>query len=252
VYAVDINHRKDNHLDGTTLLQLKKPSLLILDAHRARSPPPSRTVGRQVLDSIIGTLRAPQGGGNVLLPVDTAGRCLDLILLLEKEWVAHKSVVWVLRLLQRFFLLLTHSPAPFCRFSYPVVLLNSNSSCTVDFAARLIKYMSKSITKQFDTHRQNPFELSFVKTCQHIDELDDFPDPKVRPFGWFHCAPTIYVPVTRVCLAPIDCLFRLSCLPSRTSTSGLESSCSCAGQGENKIWCSSQNDHRPAALRSRC
>ena len=92
IYAVDINHRKDHHLDGTDLLKFSKPSVLILDSQRARSPKPDRNTHKHVLNSVVGTLRAG-GGGNVLLPVDTAGRCLDLLLLLEQHWIANKCVV---------------------------------------------------------------------------------------------------------------------------------------------------------------
>ena len=65
------------------------------------------------------------------------------------------------------------------RFSYPLVLLNSNSSCTVDFAARLIKWMSASITKQFDINRHNPFELKCVQACQTLEDVEKLPGPKV-------------------------------------------------------------------------
>ena len=82
LYAVDINHRKDHHLDGTELHRFSQPSVLILDAARARSPPPDKDIGARVVGYILRVLRA---GGNVLLPVDTAGRVLDLILLLERN-----------------------------------------------------------------------------------------------------------------------------------------------------------------------
>lgn len=40
-------------------------------------------LGRELLDAVLSTLR---GDGSVLLPVDSAGRVLELILLLERHW----------------------------------------------------------------------------------------------------------------------------------------------------------------------
>lgn len=39
--------------------------------------------GREFLDAVLSTLR---GDGSVLVPVDTAGRVLELVLLLERAW----------------------------------------------------------------------------------------------------------------------------------------------------------------------
>jgi cleavage and polyadenylation specificity factor subunit 2 len=40
-----------------------------------------------LVDTVLSTLRAD---GNVLLPVDSAGRVLELVLLLDKYWTQHK------------------------------------------------------------------------------------------------------------------------------------------------------------------
>jgi cleavage and polyadenylation specificity factor subunit 2 len=48
------------------------------DAHRRSAA---------LLDAVMATLR---GDGNVLLPVDSAGRVLELVLLLDRHWQEHK------------------------------------------------------------------------------------------------------------------------------------------------------------------
>lgn len=154
VYAVDINLRKDHHLNGTDQAEFSKPakpSLLILDSRHARSPPAERNSEERVLSLVVATLRS---GGNVLLPVDTAGRCLELLLALERHWAQHK-------------------------LPYPVALLNNVSSNTVDFASRLVEWMSTAITKQFDTMRANPFDFKFVQMLQDISELEELKGPQV-------------------------------------------------------------------------
>ena len=39
VYAVDYNHAQDRHLDGTVLVDLPRPNILITDAYTALDPP---------------------------------------------------------------------------------------------------------------------------------------------------------------------------------------------------------------------
>jgi len=43
-------------------------------------------------ESVVGALRE---GGNVLMPCDTAGRLLELVLIVDKFWSTHKSLASV-------------------------------------------------------------------------------------------------------------------------------------------------------------
>ena len=70
--------------------------------------------------------------------------------------------------------------APLFRLPYPVVLLNRNSQVIVDNAARRVKWMSDSISKQFDINRFNPFELKLVRPMASMEELNEVEGPKVR------------------------------------------------------------------------
>ncbi|KAL0403147.1 UNVERIFIED_CONTAM: Cleavage and polyadenylation specificity factor subunit [Sesamum radiatum] len=71
------------HLNGTVLESFVRPAVLITDAYNAllSNQPPRRQRDQQFLDAILKTLRAD---GKILLPVDTAGRVLELILILEQ------------------------------------------------------------------------------------------------------------------------------------------------------------------------
>ncbi|CAN6461692.1 unnamed protein product [Victoria cruziana] len=82
IYAVDYNHRKERHLNATVLGSFVRPAVLVTDAYNAlNNQPYRRQRDQELLDAILKALRA---GGNVLLPIDTAGRVLELILILEQ------------------------------------------------------------------------------------------------------------------------------------------------------------------------
>ena len=84
LYAVDYNHKRERHLNSSVLETFQRPSLLITDAFNSLSPSESRkTRDTQLIKSIKDTLAK---NGDILLPVDTAGRVLELLLLLDREW----------------------------------------------------------------------------------------------------------------------------------------------------------------------
>lgn len=84
VYAVDYNHKKERHLNPSILETLSQPTFLITDAYNALYTEKSRRERDTLLfESIAKTTRQ---NGNVLLPVDSAGRVLELLLLLDAHW----------------------------------------------------------------------------------------------------------------------------------------------------------------------
>lgn len=153
IYAVDFNHRKERHLNGTVLESFVRPAVLITDAYNALNNQLSRRQrDQEFLDAIIKALRAD---GNVLLPVDTAGRVLELILILEQYWEQQK---------------LTH----------PIFFLTYVSSSTIDYVKSFLEWMSDSIAKSFEHTRDNAFLLRHVKLLISKSELEKVPDgPKV-------------------------------------------------------------------------
>ncbi|XP_027110294.1 cleavage and polyadenylation specificity factor subunit 2 isoform X1 [Coffea eugenioides] len=153
IYAVDFNHRKERHLNGTVLESFVRPAVLITDAYNALNNQPSRRQrDQEFLDAIMKTLRAD---GNVLLPVDTAGRVLELILILEQFWEQHK-------------------------LAYPIFFLTYVSSSTIDYVKSFLEWMSDSIAKSFEHTRDNAFLLRHVKLLINKSDLESVPDgPKV-------------------------------------------------------------------------
>ncbi|KAL6127709.1 hypothetical protein ACLB2K_071072 [Fragaria x ananassa] len=84
IYAVDFNHRKEKHLNGINQSSFVRPAVLITDAYNAlNNQPYRRQKDRELTETIKKTLRSQ---GNVLLPVDTAGRVLELLQILESCW----------------------------------------------------------------------------------------------------------------------------------------------------------------------
>ncbi|KAJ8554425.1 hypothetical protein K7X08_025103 [Anisodus acutangulus] len=152
IYAVDFNHRKERHLNGTVLESFVRPAVLITDAFNAlNNQPSSRQRDQEFLDAIEKTVNV---GGNVLLPVDTAGRVLELILTLEQHW-AQKQL------------------------STPIYFLSYVSSSTIDYVKSFLEWMSDSIAKSFEHTRDNAFLLRKIKLVINKSALEEAPGPKV-------------------------------------------------------------------------
>ncbi|THG15525.1 hypothetical protein TEA_012046 [Camellia sinensis var. sinensis] len=153
IYAVDFNHRKERHLNGTVLESFVRPAVLITDAYNALNNQPSRRQrDQEFLDAILKTLRAD---GNVLLPVDTAGRVLELILILEQYWAQH-------------------------HLTYPIFFLTYVASSTIDYVKSFLEFMSDSIAKSFEHTRDNAFLLKHTTLLINNNELENIPDgPKI-------------------------------------------------------------------------
>jgi cleavage and polyadenylation specificity factor subunit 2 len=93
-------------------------------------------------------------GGNVLLPVDSAGRVLELLLLLHTYFETTRL-----------------SP------SYSLVFLSHESSRTVDFARQLIEWLSEACQRHFDIQRDSPFALRSLRCVHSLQELQSLPHP---------------------------------------------------------------------------
>jgi cleavage and polyadenylation specificity factor subunit 2 len=73
------------HLNGSKLESLVgRPAVLITGSSCALTLAPSQEArDKALMERVLGAVRS---GGRVLLPVDTAGRVLELLLLLEATW----------------------------------------------------------------------------------------------------------------------------------------------------------------------
>jgi len=145
MYAPHFNHKRERHLNGSKLESLVgRPAVLITGSSCALSSAPSREArDKALLDKVLEAVRA---GGRVLLPVDTAGRVLELLMLLEATWEEE-------------------------RFVYPLIFLSSVAHTTLDFARSQLEYMADDVNKRFGHTRANPFSLRHVVLCTNAKEV---------------------------------------------------------------------------------
>ncbi|PIA16578.1 Metallo-hydrolase/oxidoreductase [Coemansia reversa NRRL 1564] len=157
LYALDFNHMKEEHLNRTSLMEgaqgkvsarLMKPTLLITGAYTAlhRVPPRRRRV-ECFLDTVA---RAVRRGGNVLVPVDSAARVLELAYLLNEWWARDKAR----------------------RDTHALCLLAQCSRKTRSFAQSLVGWMGGGVEAQMADRDAKPFDLRHVTAVQSIEELD--------------------------------------------------------------------------------
>ncbi|KAH9931771.1 beta-lactamase-like protein [Amylocystis lapponica] len=95
LYAVDMNHMREHHLDGTVLVRgasagggvfesLARPDLLITDAERANVITARRKDRiAALLDCVTATLTSRN---SLLMPCDSSTRVLELLVLLDQHW----------------------------------------------------------------------------------------------------------------------------------------------------------------------
>ncbi|XP_013384817.1 cleavage and polyadenylation specificity factor subunit 2 [Lingula anatina] len=154
IYAVDYNHKKERHLNGCVLDTFSRPHLLITDALNANYMQARRRArDEQLMTTILQTMR---GSGNVLICLDTAGRVLELALLLDQMWRTQESGLT----------------------AYSLALLNNVSYNVVEFAKSQVEWMSDKIMRSFEDKRNNPFQFKHIQLCHSLAELAKVPEPK--------------------------------------------------------------------------
>ena len=154
LYAVDYNHRKERHLNGAALHTFNRPAVLITDAYNGLTEQTSRKLRDRTL--VAGVMQTLRSGGNVLIPVDTATRVLELLLVLDSHWEHQKIGL------------------------YSLVLLNNVAYNVVEFAKSMLEFMNSDISKSFEHTRDNVFDCKNVHLCHSLEELEELPDqPKV-------------------------------------------------------------------------
>ncbi|EFA82503.1 beta-lactamase domain-containing protein [Heterostelium album PN500] len=154
IYAIDFNHRKEGHLEGFfPVLQgqdLLKPTHLITDARHARTPPTALKrieKDKALYSTLLKTLRE---GGNVLLPVDTAGRSLELLQSIESHWAQQRL-----------------------SGAYTVIFLNNVTYNVCEFAKSQLEFMSTAAGLKFEQRNENIFAFKNIKLCHSIYDLEN-------------------------------------------------------------------------------
>ncbi|KAJ2942103.1 hypothetical protein O0L34_g623 [Tuta absoluta] len=155
IYAPDINHKKERHLNGCEIEKLMRPSLMLLGAMNADYVQHRRRMrDEKLMTTILSTLR---GGGSCLVCTDTAARVLELAHMLDQLWRNKDSGL----------------------VAYSLLLLSNVSYNVVEFAKSQIEWMSDKLTRAFEGARSNPFALRHLHLCHSVAEVTRTPGPKV-------------------------------------------------------------------------
>ncbi|EIM88077.1 uncharacterized protein STEHIDRAFT_94995 [Stereum hirsutum FP-91666 SS1] len=133
MYAVNMNHMRERHLDGTVLMRqgggiapgvfepLARPDLLITDAARA-DVLSSRRKDRDA--SLIDTITAALSSrSSLLLPCDASTRVLELLVLLDQHW-------------------------SFARLKYPICLLSRSGREMLTFVRSMMEWLGGTVSKE--------------------------------------------------------------------------------------------------------
>jgi cleavage and polyadenylation specificity factor subunit 2 len=164
LYAVDYNHRREIHLMGGSMMDPSsmlsaasvRPALLITDAYtvdKVSGPVQYAKNEQALIDTCLSCLRAE---GNVLIPVDAAGRLLEILLVLNKYW-KEKNL------------------------TYPLAVVGPMIHTTLEFARSQLEWMNEDLVKSLGHSRiENPLSLTSVTPCATIKDLRKLPrGPKV-------------------------------------------------------------------------
>ncbi|ORX87994.1 Metallo-hydrolase/oxidoreductase [Anaeromyces robustus] len=156
LYAVNYNHKKERHLEGTQLHLnselFARPSLLITDSRNSLNIQPSRKQRDNFLIDII--FKTLSKKGNVLIPVDSTTRILELAYILDQHWGNNK-------------------------ISFPLVVFTHQGYRTIQFAKSMLEWMSDSLLNIFSQTRENPFELKHIKLKNKLQDVEELKSPKV-------------------------------------------------------------------------
>ncbi|KAI0796908.1 beta-lactamase-like protein [Abortiporus biennis] len=133
LYAVDMNHMRERHLDGTVLMRqasggssgvfesLQRPDLLITDADRTNVTTATRKDRDAVLlDCITSALSSHN---SVLMPCDASTRVLEILVLLDQHW-------------------------SYSRLKYPICLLSRTGREMLTFVRSMMEWLGGTISKE--------------------------------------------------------------------------------------------------------
>lgn len=110
---------------------------------------------RRVLTFYIDTMtESLKNGGSCLLPTDSSARVLELSYLLDQHWTQNQ-------------------------LNYPLIMLANTSYHTAHFAKIMLEWMGDELTKNFSQTRENPYEFKYLRLCHKMEDLDNYPGPKV-------------------------------------------------------------------------
>lgn len=110
---------------------------------------------RNLVENVLSVLRRD---GNVLLPVDAAGRVLELVLLLNQTWDKQRLSA-----------------------AYNLCWIGPMVGNTIEFARSQLEWMSPSMGNQFDSPAGHPYFLRCVNICSSVQELTSIMEENQNP-----------------------------------------------------------------------
>ncbi|KAG8900408.1 hypothetical protein FRB99_006056 [Tulasnella sp. 403] len=160
VYAVDMNHTKERHLDGTVILRaagggvfepLARPDLFITDAERALVVSPRRKDRDSMFLNIVSDTLATSN--SVFIPCDASTRILELLVLLDQYWT-------------------------FQRLSAPVCLVSKTGQEMLTYVRSMLDWMGGTVSKDEGTT-----EIDIAKVGRKRRRDDDDEEAAVGPLA---------------------------------------------------------------------
>ena len=162
VYAVDYSLVAGRSVGGLAVGPAAKATVLVTDgsklvpgddvaSRQSRGKSASTAVPEETLISAMkSTLRS---GGSVLLPVDSNGRVLELLLAIEAAFAADAALQ-----------------------IYPVVFLSPLGDVVLDQVKTRMEWMNKAVLTEFEqsvNFSAHPFLLNHVKLCSSVTDFND-------------------------------------------------------------------------------
>ncbi len=146
-YAVNFNHAAETVLDRGLTSVATGNSLFITNARNAlvESLPPLQDREKALKKTIRQTLDIK---GNVLIPISAVTRSIEILTILNAHWSEYKLL-------------------------YPLVFLSTTADATLEVAKSLVEWTSTTMQANFSSSRENPLELSHVKTAFSIQQVID-------------------------------------------------------------------------------
>lgn len=193
VFCGDLNHKFERHLSASHVEAVLRPSLAVADCLNfdvRHAPRADRDVALlsfififcvlevfavfskfllfsnfysdlqfiyfvtpPIQESVMKCLNA---GGDVLLPTDAGGRCLELLLVLHTHWRLNGLVE-----------------------AFSLAFLSHTAKHTLEYANSMLEWMSEKCQKEFDRTKRSPFDFEFLRICTRLGDLDYVPRPRV-------------------------------------------------------------------------
>jgi len=148
IYAVDYNIRREKHLNESVFGILEiRPSLLITDCINIGH---SFTVKRKIRENQLYStcMQTLRNGGNVLIPSDSSGRCLEILYSLYSSFAKHKDFQ-----------------------NYSLVFLSYTSKNTLNSAKSMLEWMCDSCQKELNKNQKNVFDFKELLVCQTMQDF---------------------------------------------------------------------------------